>query len=230
MQNTRKTFFGDRINLIVCGFIAACVILLSLYFIVGYFAYRPYQKYRTAMKEGDGKNAVYYATKIFHQSERDFNKRKEKYGFSDKNRYNECYLDLCYAYELNSEYDLALKRYQLTPQGNALDIARVLYKVGRLSESFEKYCEFYKEQAETYDDLKSYRKTTTEEYLYDRIMCHDIIEDSRKFRPFATFHDFYAFMKKECEKQGGPGQYAKVMELFRDIDSSAESHMARHNE
>jgi len=92
MQNIRKTYFEDRVSLIVRGFIAACVILLSLYFIVGYFAYRPYQKYRTAMEKGDGKSAVYYATKLFHQSERDFNKRKEKYGFSDSNRYNECYL------------------------------------------------------------------------------------------------------------------------------------------
>jgi hypothetical protein len=229
MQNIRKTYFGDRVSLIVCGFIAACVILLSLYFIVGYFAYRPYQKYLTAMKEGDGESAVYYATKLFRLKEKSYNQHMEKYGHASSARYEECYRNLSYAYELNGEYDIALERCHTIVQQNLKsgpDIARVLYRMGRHSESFEKYCEFYKEQAETYDDLEGYRKDGRKNSLYNDIMCHDIIYDSRKFRPFATFHDFYEFMKTEGKKSGKQYEYAKVMEFIRQTDSKADDFMA----
>jgi len=94
---------------------------------------------------------------------------------------------LCYACELNGEHDLALERYQTfdpRKKESSHHIARVHYKMGRLSESFEQYCAYYVEEAEKYDQLKGYPRKRTEENLYNEIMCHRIIEDSRKFRIF----------------------------------------------
>ena len=206
------------------------VFVLVVVFIAGiasllYFSCRPYLKYQAAMKSGDGKSAVYYATKLFRQQEKSYNQRVEKYGHACSTRYNNCYHYLSCAYELNGGYDIALERYQTMVQQNleyGPDIARVHYRMGRHSESFKLYCEFYKKQAETVK-TNDYHE---QEHLYNEIMCHYIISDSRKFRPFATFHDFYAFMKKEHEISGGQGKYSKVMELFRRVDSKADSLMA----
>ncbi|MCL2119421.1 MAG: tetratricopeptide repeat protein [Planctomycetaceae bacterium] len=208
------------------------VITLVVVLIVGiisliYFAHRPYHKYLDAMKSGDGKSAVYYATKCFHKKEKYHKQLKEKYGYSSSNI--EWYLNLSYAYELNGEYDVALERYHtIVQQGQESDhnIARVLYRMGRYSESFEMYCECCKEKAETAEPNDFYAQN----HLYREIMCHNIVEDSRKFRPYPTFHDFYVFMKAEYEKRGKPQKYVKVMELFRRVDSYTESFMAHHHE
>ena len=92
----------------------------------------------------------------------------------------------------------------------------------RYRESYEKYCECYKKHVDVV--------IRREESLYDEIMCHSIIEDSRKFRPFATFHDFYAFMNKENERLGKPEEYAKVMELLYKVDYKADQYMYDHKE
>jgi len=134
--------------------------------------------------------------------------------------------DIACALELNGEYDLALKRYKMSGLSgeNPRHTARVLCKMGRHSESFEQYGKYCKTEMERRDMPNDYRRF---EILYDRIMCHDIITDSRKFRPFATFHDFYEFMETENKKVH---KYGEVMGILRDIDSSVEGHMARHNE
>jgi len=201
------------------------------YAIVNYLLHpAPPGMWHLSMQRGDGQAAIYWARKMIDNNNPALYKDSKNlddsllpvdYGMSSSSM-----IYLSRAYELSGEYDLALKRYQLTPQGNALDIARVLYKMERLSESFEAYCDYCKREIEKREGLNGV-KALKEEYLYDRIMCHNILGDnSRKFRPFATFHDFYAFMNDEYVKHGRPSQYAQVMELFRRVNSNADGFMA----
>lgn len=224
---------GCSFVLLILGYLAYCFVFAVVDNTIGLNGRTAGIQWYRSMQRGDGQAAIYWARRTIyfdnptlHETWKStsYPSLPEDYGMThDSGMY------LTLAYELYGEYDLALKRYQMSdlPRENTPHIPRVLYKMGRYSGSFEEYCEFYKEQAETYDDLERYRKDMREESLYNGIMCHRIFGDnSRKFRPFATFHDFYEFMEKECEKQGGPGQYAKVMELFRRVDSQADSLMA----
>ena len=242
--------------LLILGYLVFCLVYAVVDNKIGLTGHTVHLQWHESMRNGDGQAAIYWAQKnIIYQENRmqysawknaNYKSLPEDYGMTDQ--YNDSVpaiapdrdagFRLSLAYELSGEYDLALKRYKMSEENpqrytmpgfgdHPLHIARVLYKMGRHSESFEQYGKYCKNEMERRDMPKDYRRF---EIFYDGIMCHDMIDDSRKFRPFATFHDFYEFMEKECERQGGPGQYAKVMELFRDIDSSAESHMARHNE
>jgi len=204
------------------------------------------------MQRGDGRAAIFWARRIIdlknptlHETWKNasYVSLPEDYGMMD----HDSGFRLSLAYELSGEYDLALKRYKMSgenPQRYTmpgfgdfpLHIARVLYKMGRHSESFEQYSYYCKTIIEKNDQPRDSRRF---ENLYDRIMCHDLCGDkSRKFRPFATFHDFYDFMKKEYQTPGSPtkftkvmpNEYHKVMGLIHNTDFYADVCMAAHED
>ena len=224
----RFKLYGCFFVLLILGYLVYCLVFAVVDNTIGLTRRTAEIQWYYSMQRGDGKNAIYWARKaIYHENLTQLKAYNnvgdfllpEDYGMTAHRTGG----NLPLAFELNGEYNLALKRYQMSDlsRENLHNIARVLYRMGRYSESFEKYCEFCKEKAETAEPNDFYAQN----HLYREIMCHSIVEDSRKFRPYATFHDFCAFMKKEYEKCGRPMEYAKVMELFRRVDSKADSFM-----
>ena len=195
------------------------------------------------MCRGDGKNSIYWANRaIYYENYGSYtpidllivtlegmvyHKKHSchKPSIDNLHRY---YLYLSWAYEMNGETRKALERYQSNDpltRGSDLDIARTLHKTGYPSKAFEKYCEYYQEVAER---CVCGLKDETAQDIYAEIQCHHIINDSRYFRPFWTFRDFYEFMNKEYEKRGKPEEYVSVMLLFYRVDSQADQFVFRY--
>jgi len=229
--------------LLILGYLVFCIVYSVVDNTIGLTGHTAEQQWYRSMQRGDGQAAIYWARRIIdlknpalHETWKNANYSSlpEDYGMTDHN-YG---FRLSLAYELHGEYDMALRRYKMSGENpqrytmpgfgyHPLHIARVLYKMGRHTESFERYWEYCKNETERRDVPNDSRRL---EKLYDRIMCHDIIYDSRKFRPFATFHDFYEFMKTEYEKSGKRYEKAKVMEFIHRADSYTEANLARHHE
>jgi hypothetical protein len=192
------------------------------------------QKWYDSMEQGDSSQAIYWAKRvIYYDNKYPDSNYTTKLSNGRSVPYSRGEICLSQAFEMQGDFEKALERYQtIAPERkeSGLDIARVLFKLGDQSKSFKKYCDYYREDAETFDHLESYQQKRFIENLYRAIMGYFIISDSKKFRPFTTFHDFYQFMKKEYEQKGSPEEYKKVMKLFSQVDDKADHLEQERNE
>jgi len=211
----------DRFFLIgVCAFVIITpflVILLLIYVHEYHSLCGATSQYFTAMKEGNGPAAVFWAEKAI------------KYAKKEKRRNKEDYKEewLGYAFELNGQHEEALRVYQELGKESKLadlDVARVKYKLGQTQEAFQGYCQHAKDCLEKYREPLRDRYRNRIDVLF-RIRCDITMEQdglNMRLSPFLEYEDFLDFMEKEYKKeyrmheirQGYP-----AMELFRAIAS-----------
>ncbi|MDR2440294.1 MAG: hypothetical protein LBE12_13120 [Planctomycetaceae bacterium] len=243
IKNVSKKLWDMKGVFFRCGcFIVALFIVFVIFLIIRALLVYPmgwnmpaaHHKWCDSMAQGNSSQAIYWAKRVIYYDNR-YPDSSYTTKLSDGRRvpYSRGEVCLSRAFEMQGDFEKALERYQtIAPEriGSGLDIARVLFKLGDQSKSFEKYCDYYQEVAETFDHLEDYQQKRLIERLYNAILCYSIITDSRKFRPFTTFHDFYQFMKKEYEQKGSPEEYKKVMKLFSQVDDKADNLEHERNE
>jgi len=183
----------------------------------------------TAMKEGNGKEAVYWAKKLM--------------AFR---RITVSPVMVGYAYELNGEYERALEVYENYPSKYSsvceFQITRIKFKLNQREEAFRGYCQSADRCLEQNKELLSVQRLEhqrLEQQIWaleqrsralGRIRYGFTMENDRFMRlsPFLEYRVFLDFMEEEYQKLCEPPEYAAAMELFRAIDTEIdEKHLPR---
>ena len=224
----------------VCAFVIIVPCLAVLLMLIGGYVHEhglsypgAEHKYYTAMKEGNGPEAVRWAKRAYEMAQ----KSTTRYN-DDGPKYN-----IAYALELNGEYEEALEAYE-NIQGKyssvkkcEFQIARVKYKLGRKEEAFQSYCVYADRHLEQNKELLNGQrlndpalKHTNESQqriqVLGRIRCGITMEEDSyymRLSPFLEYKDFLNFM----ESHRSPlKKYAAAMELFREMDARVvEAHL-----
>ena len=205
--------------IVCCAFVISIPLLVILFVIISVYVHEYHSlcgatsKYFTAMKEGNGPNAVYWAEKTI------------KYAKKEKRRHEDDYKEewLGYAFELNGQYEEALRVYQEPGKElmlTNLNVARVQYKLGQTKEAFQGYCQHANDCLVKYKEpLKDERWNYRINALL-RIRCEFTMEQdglNMRLSPFLEYKDFLDFMEEEYAKLGKPPEHVAAMELFEAI-------------
>ena len=151
---------------------------------------------QNAMDRGDGKSAVRFGEELWKY-------RNEAQGDDYVRR-------LAVAYELNKEYDKALKafaQFKGKKYAACMGVARIYYKQGKRQEAFIEYCS-------NLDEPEYQRDKDMSTLIYWAVMCEHLGNARVHMCPFETYEQFNAFMAEEYQKLGCPEKYACAVEMF----------------
>lgn len=229
----------DKLSLLLIGTFLSILFFLILCIIVGYYHSKPYKCYLLAMQQGEGAKAVYWAEKTLRIAEKNYQTRLKKYDYSDDNRLKECQMNLCYALELNGEYEKALALwkdiYKYDEEREFAELmeskgvekygefypatARILMKQKREKESFETWCLYAEQMRRKYAEVLDGRENAYERRRILGWIRTRVIPMNFEFwkSPYSSYDNFLYFMEDQYELLGKPEEYRTAMELFREL-------------
>lgn len=215
----RYLFLGGCVSVIIILFLLVVYVLFCGYLEEQGLNYRGAEhKYFTAMKAGNGPEAVYWIEKTIDYA------KKEKGGYYEKEY-------LGYAYELNGQNEEALRVYQELGKESMLlelDVPRVKYKLGQKKEAFQDYCRYANDCLEKYSEPLKGKRTYERSCALGAIRCGITMEQDgfyMRLSPFLEYKDFLDFMRMQSIGERGKN-HAAAMELFRAIDKEInENHL-----
>ena len=235
MKIPRRLLIGLAIFILVSPFLFIGGVYLFIFKVIydhdhGYSRPGAVNKWFLAMQDGNGKEAVYWARRVFAYTS----------GLSYEMSYDDCYEYLAKAHELNGDFNKSLSYYDLfyeerkkssffrkreyskEVEGN---YARVYYKQGKLEEAFEEYCKFAEVCLEEYEDKLA--DPRYEYRLLEKLRNRITLEDdlfTMWLTPFLEYNEFLVFIENEYKVRGSPPEREDVMNFFRKLKEGKSSY------